>query len=175
MNYTIPNIEGWMFKGELEWLYNTALTMKSIVEIGSWKGRSTHALLSGCSGPVIAVDTFKGLEAEPSHITSQQAKQFNIYSILKQNVGHFPNLMVMKMESKRAAKFFKPKSVDMIFLDGSHDYWEVRQDIISWLPICKVLLCGHDYDNCLGVNNALRDLKVGIKKVEFSIWEHRIQ
>ena len=60
--YIIPNpaIDGWMDEKELNWLYTTALEMASVVEVGSWRGRSTSALLSGCKGPVFAVDTWKG-------------------------------------------------------------------------------------------------------------------
>ena len=48
--------QGWMYPEELEWLYEAAKRMNSIVEIGSWQGRSTYVLLSGCRGPVVAVD-----------------------------------------------------------------------------------------------------------------------
>ncbi len=125
MKYSDPNIRGWMFGAELQWLYETATTMKSVVEIGSWEGKSTHALLSGCSGIVIAVDTFKGSAIDPSHITTTLAKEFDIYSRFKRHVGHFPNLTVMKMDSKKASEFFKPKSVDMIFIDGGDGYFEI--------------------------------------------------
>ena len=162
MSYKDPNIRGWMFGAELQWLYETATTMKNVVEIGSWEGKSTHALLSGCSGAVIAVDTFKGSAIDPLHITATLAKEFDIYSGFKRHVGHFPNLTVMKMDSKKAAEFFKPKSAEMVFLDGDHEYEAVKQDIISWLPVCKVLLCGHDY-NAPGVCGALKDL--GLKVV----------
>jgi predicted O-methyltransferase YrrM len=45
---------------ELQWLFNTAKNMNSIVEIGSFLGRSTVALLSGINptGKVYAIDIF---------------------------------------------------------------------------------------------------------------------
>jgi hypothetical protein len=61
---TIPDIQGWMTRDELTWLYETAQTMQSIAEIGCWKGRSTCALLSGCPGTVHAVDHFLGSATE---------------------------------------------------------------------------------------------------------------
>ena len=174
MNYTIPDIHGWMFDRELQWLYETASTMNSIVEVGSWMGKSTHAILSGCPGLVIAVDTFKGSEIDPSHVTSQLAREFDIYSRFKKNVGHFPNLTVMKMTSYKAAKFFKPRSVDMIFIDGDHEKEAVKPDIISWLPVCRILLCGHDY-NAPGVCGVLKDLGLEVINNVDSIWEYKIK
>ena len=52
------DIEGWMEQTELEWLYSIASEMESIVEIGSWKGRSIHALCTRCKGTVTAIDLF---------------------------------------------------------------------------------------------------------------------
>ena len=53
-------ITGFMSEPELTQLYKWACECESIVEIGSWRGRSTHALLSGCKGKVYAVDHFGG-------------------------------------------------------------------------------------------------------------------
>jgi hypothetical protein len=35
-------IEGWLHPVEIEWLEKTARTMKSVLEVGCWKGLSTH-------------------------------------------------------------------------------------------------------------------------------------
>jgi hypothetical protein len=59
-------IEGWMTAGELGFLYQTALAMPEhvrVVELGSWKGRSTVALCEGLKekAPELwSVDTFRG-------------------------------------------------------------------------------------------------------------------
>lgn len=145
MNYIDQGISGWMSAGELEWLFIQAQMMETIVEIGSWMGRSTHALLSGCrEGTVIAVDHFKGSASEinGAHIA---AKDQDIYALFKKNVGSFPNLVVFRMESVKAASFFKDLSIDMIFLDGDHEYPQVKDDFVAWHPKCKKLFCGHDF------------------------------
>jgi hypothetical protein len=38
-----------------------------------------------------------------------------------------------------------PDPVDMVFIDGAHDYDSVIADVVYWERRCRVLLCGHDY------------------------------
>jgi hypothetical protein len=143
MGYSPPEFQGWMDSRELQWLYDRAAESESVVEIGSWKGRSTHALLSGCKGPVFAVDHFKGNpdELQGAH---REAIGGNIFSQFWQHVGHFENLVVMRMESTKASKFFAPRSIDMIFIDGCHTAEAFEADLTAWGPVCRTILCGHD-------------------------------
>src|SRR5512139_3381685 len=137
-----PQIFGWMSIGELRWLYETAQQMESIVEVGVWKGRSTHALCSGCKGIVIAVDHWKGSRAEQTS-NHKEANEKDVCQDFWANVGHFRNLSILRMESTKAAGLFHEKSVDMVFIDGGHEFEEVLNDLRFWIPICKKLLCGH--------------------------------
>ena len=141
-------IEGWIKPVELLWLYLTAKKMDSIVEIGSWKGRSTHALLSGCKGTVWAVDHFKGSKEHSGRrdLAFSETEKEGLYKAFLKNVGHFKNLKILKMDSLGAAKKFKDDSVDMVFIDGGHGYDEVKQDIKGWYPKAKKIICGHDFD-----------------------------
>lgn len=161
------SIEGFMCRNELRWLYGTARRMSSIVEIGSWKGRSTHALLSGCPGTVYAVDHFKGTdsELEGSH---REAATGDIFDQFMKNVGEFSNLVVMRMGSLEAAA--QIDRADMVFIDGDHSYESVKADIEAWLPKADKLLCGHDYDYP-GVKRAVHEYFDRIEKVD-SIWIH---
>lgn len=144
MSYS-NDIIGWMSPLELQWLYSTAKEMDTIVEIGCWKGRSTHALLSGCSGTVHAVDHFKGNLDPGSVSVAEEAARVDIYAELMRNVGHFPNLVVHQMTSLEAVSLFADKSIDMVFIDGEHLYEHVKADILAWLPKTKKIICGHDY------------------------------
>lgn len=141
--YTHPDIQGWMSDGELQWLYEAAKDCKRIVEIGCWKGRSTHALLSGCHGTVFAVDHFMG---NPSEIDTAhaEAKTVDIYEIFERNVGSFSNLFVLRKDSIEASKHFKDNSLDMVFIDGEHTKQAFKADYETWLPKCSGLFCGHD-------------------------------
>lgn len=132
---------------ELLWLYLIARKMDNIVEIGSWRGRSTHALLSGCKGTVWAVDHFRGSrEHVEDELSFAEIEKGDIYEDFLKNVGHFKNLKLLKMDSLEAVKKFKDNSVDMVFIDGGHGYEEVKQDIKAWHPKTRKITCGHDFD-----------------------------
>lgn len=142
-NY-VNTIEGFMWRDEVNYLHEEAKNHETIVEIGSWKGRSTHALLSGCPGTVYAIDHFLGSENEKDG-PHKEAVDDVVYNQFLNNVGHFPNLKVLRMSSKEASEQFKDKSIDMVFIDGEHTEKGIEEDIALWLPKAKKVICGHDY------------------------------
>jgi hypothetical protein len=159
------DIDGWMNPDELLWLYRTAKNMTNVVEIGSWKGKSTHALCSGCKGQVFSVDHFQGTLHEA---TWKPAHEQDIYPIFLSNVGHFGNLTSIKSSSLEAAPKFEDASIDMVFIDGGHGYEEVLGDIEAWFPKCRRMICGHDY-GWTGVKKAVEEL-IGRVDTIGSIW-----
>lgn len=136
-------IEGWMAPGELEWLAHNAKEYSSVVEVGAWKGRSTAALLSSCKGTVTVVDHFKGSPNERATF-HYEATYNDIHAQFMENVGSFPNLKVLRMDSIEASKQFSNGSVDMVFIDADHEYLSALNDIKAWWPKCRKMLCGHD-------------------------------
>jgi hypothetical protein len=159
MDYHYCNdISGWMNVRELNFLYNRAKQMKEIVEIGSWKGKSTHALCSGCTeGRVTAIDHFEGTD-DPIQLKFRDKlyrgafKEIDegkdIYEIFKKNTACFNNLRVLKMNSSEGFQKLNSNDdfeVDMTFIDGGHLYKEVIQDLKNYEPHTKKLICGHDY------------------------------
>lgn len=150
---------------EATWLFNKAKEMNSIVEIGSWYGKSTHALLSNCLGVVYAVDHFQGSVAlnDATHGRSGREEFFK-------NVGHFTNLKLLEMPSREAAKLFKDKSVDMVFIDAGHLYEEFCEDVTLWLPKVRKVICGHDI-SWPGVSRGLMDLVIKWTVVVGTMWE----
>lgn len=158
------DIQGWMTLSELNWLYRTAKNQNSIAEIGSWKGRSTHALLSGTNGIVYAIDHFSGSNNEKEQ--HKEAKEKDIFQEFLNNVGKFKNLTPLKMSSNDASLLID--KVDMVFIDGGHTYEEVCNDIKLWLPKTNKIICGHDY-NWDSVNRAVEDSLGRVRNYE-SIW-----
>jgi hypothetical protein len=160
-------IEGWMTASELEWLERVASRMNRIAEIGSWKGRSTSALLRGCPGPVYAVDHWQGSrdEREGPH---REANERDIFADFMANVGEFANLRVRRGESASVAPTLP--LMDMVFIDAGHSYDEVKADIEAWAPKTVKVLAGHDYhlpDVRRAVDEAFGDR---VKTAAESIW-----
>lgn len=170
--YPGNDIEGWMQFSELQWLYNTAKDKDNILEVGSWKGKSTHALLSGTKGHVTAVDCWKG-SGDSKDATYWIGQQEDILSIFKKNVEGFDNLNIHTGYSPNVSKDFLDEQYDMIFIDAGHEYEEVKADIEAWLPKVKPggIICGHDYQtNWPGVLKAV-DEKFGHPDgVDTTIW-----
>lgn len=171
-----PEIQGWMNRDELDWLYDRACEMKEIVEVGAWKGRSTHALLSGAlisGGRVFSVDHFRGNPSELADVHAEAAAGGDaIYDQFLANVGGFPNLAVIRMDSLEAASMFPDHSVDMVFIDGEHQGASVLADLAAWAPKVTKLLCGHDR-YLTGVYAALRLAKIAWEPAASSIWLRR--
>jgi glycosyltransferase involved in cell wall biosynthesis len=147
--YTPPShIEGWMTDQEIQWLYSNAKKYKNICEIGSWMGKSCHALLSGCKdGVVHSVDHYLG-SADPTETGHR-----DVYPEFIKNVGHFKNLVIHRKASLEGVKDFEDGSLEMVFIDAGHMFQEVVDDINAWLPKTTKLICGHDYQ-FYGVNQA---------------------
>lgn len=162
----IAEIRGWLDPEEGIWLNQQAQRMNSIIEIGSWCGRSTYCLLEGCKGLVYAVDTFLGSKNEPQW--QQYALAADVYKQFLDNVGHYQNLRIVRKEARQAAQDL-PAQVDMVWIDGCHTEEEVGADIDQYGPRARVLLCGHDYGNPnTGVKQAVNSRFVA--EIVGSIW-----
>ncbi len=152
-NHPYPGnkIYGWMSLRELRWLYDRAGEMDSIAEIGTFNGRSTHALASGSKNTVqlYCIDPWLSMEKEYSFEDDTNEKASKRYNDFLERTKAMPGvaqrLTVYRESSIAASTRFEDKSVDMIFIDGDHSYQSVINDIEAWLPIAKKIICGHDY------------------------------
>lgn len=144
------------------------LEVKSIVEIGVWQGN--HAFFLHNLFPeadLYLVDPWKPTEyyLENGHSpgTSDQDFQEAYESTLK-FFKDSPNTTILRDTSLNAAPKV-PDNIDLVFIDASHDYKSVKEDILTWKDKVRPggLLSGHDYDpkfpgviqavdECLGSN-----------------------
>ena len=168
-------IEGYTKESELEILRRLAASMPAeavVVEVGSFRGRSTVAIAEGLERVdrprLIAVDTFAGDPAwDDIAEVSEARRQFD------RNTEGIAFLEVIQAESVRAAEGIADTSVDWVFIDALHDYRSVRDDIRAWAPKVKRggLISGHDYGRA-GVTDAVLAVFDDVE-VEHSIWTTR--
>lgn len=159
VNSKAERIDGWLFGDEPRILYSYAHRVRgNIVEIGSFKGKSTNYLLA--SGNIVyAVDTFLSTNTNAYNEGKDTYEQFI------NNTKDFSNLIVIKSDSVLAGKEFN-KPISLLFVDGGHNYEQVRDDIIAWKD--KVVSGGylifHDhypngrYDAYPGVRKAVSEI-----------------
>lgn len=168
-DYADPQLPGWMTYKELLFLFETARQMESVIELGSWKGKSTHAICSSGCPSVTAIDHWKGSEFEPE--AHAEAKSGSVFETFKNNTKDFKNLTIKQADINEAVKDIPDKSVDMVFLDAGHTYEEVRNDIRKWKNKAKIVLCGHDYvSGWPGVMQAVNEELGGYDELYDTIW-----
>jgi len=109
----------------------------AIVEIGSNRGRSTVYLAKGCE---IAGTVNRVYAIDPHFDGTELIFRENMQ---KAGVSHIVVPMVMKSE-EAAKQWHQP--VSLLFIDGAHDYENVRKDFVLWEPsvITGGMVCFHD-------------------------------
>ena len=148
-------IEGWMYDEELMWLFEQAKKCRSIAEIGVWCGRSTTALCCGVSqvvppGVVYAIDHFRGSPGEDEQHARARTPEGHdaLQADATHNLGSWieeGSCMMCAGSSQEWAPLI-PSRLDMVFIDGGHDYDSLTADLDSYLPKIRRggLICGHD-------------------------------
>jgi predicted O-methyltransferase YrrM len=168
-------IEGLTKQSELELLYGLAASMPSeaiVVEVGSFRGRSTLAIAAGLDQvdrpTLVAVDTFAGDPEWEEIAAVDRARQ-----LFDANTAGIGFLQAIQDTSVRAAARIADSSVDWVFIDALHDYASVRDDIRAWAPKVKPggLISGHDYGRA-GVTDAVLAAFSEVQ-IEHSVWMTR--
>lgn len=122
-----------------------------MVEVGCWLGRSTSYVSGLCRArglSLVCVDTWAG---SSDHFDAQYRELLASRDIEAEFRRHLAALElaadIRHTTSLAAAATFAPGSVDLVFLDASHDESAVTADIAAWWPTLRAggILAGHDY------------------------------
>ncbi len=132
-------IGGWLTDDEGKFLYYAARNCTGkgvIVEIGSWKGKSTVFIGKGSeSGGKIKV------YAIDPHIEGT-------YDEFKRNIKNteLNDIVIPVVETSEEAAKDLTEPVEFIFIDGDHEYESVKKDFELWFPklIDKGIIAFHD-------------------------------
>ena len=148
INKIVETVEGWLNPPVVFLLYKLASRLPSrakIVEIGSWKGKSTVLLqLSNEKADIYAIDPHKG-----SHEHKELFGKVDTYAEFMSNIKLHCNPEKIKVLRKfsREAALDVPDGIDFLWIDGSHDYKDVRSDFELYFPKLKPggWVAMHDY------------------------------
>lgn len=134
----IQSTEGWLSDSEAWLLFNLAKNCppgRVIVEIGSYKGKSTTCLAlgsrCGANVPVYAIDPHTG---SPEHIVKQgKVETFRTFeaNISKAGISDLVRPIV-KFSHDALADVKEP--IGLLFVDGAHEYEAVTTDYQLWFP-----------------------------------------
>ncbi len=132
------SVHGWTSADELAFLYHTAKAVKGkgvIVEIGSWKGKSTiwiaQGAKDGAGARVYAIDPFTGS-------SENQKPGLKVWTLddFKNNLAKAGVQDIVKTvvaTSEAAAKEWN-KPIEFLFIDGAHEYEYVEKDFLLYSP-----------------------------------------
>lgn len=150
---------------------------RTIIEVGSWKGRSAVNIVSTClrygvSPSLVCVDTWLG---SFENYSRHDGENKWLHEALRLDAGYprLHELFMSNMVRHKVAKFVTPlplpssvaarvlveKNVqaDAIYIDGSHDYHDCATDLRDYWPLLRHggVLFGDDYQAWPGVTRAV--------------------
>jgi predicted O-methyltransferase YrrM len=163
---TLDGVEGWLGAREAWALRQLVATVPGpaavrVVEIGSWKGRSTIALACGAAarsggGIVYAMDPHRGGVA---HRMTGEPDSYDAFLANLERSGVRDAVDPTRATSREARSSVADDSVDVLFVDGSHRYQDVLGDLDAWRPALRAgaRVAVHDAVGHPGVAAALRE------------------
>ena len=150
--------EGWLTREQARVLWDSALAASTIVEIGSFRGRSTIVLASA-GKQVVAIDPHAGGDRGPQEIRADAERgdaDHHAFAANLERAGVRERVRHVRRFSQDAlAEVDGP--VELLWVDGAHRYGPARADIARWgarVPEGGRMLV-HDAWSSIGVTLAL--------------------
>ncbi len=150
--------DGYFHGGDIHayrWLAAQLPPRGSLVELGSYRGRSICSLASILREREVTttlVDTFVGLPENPYVTEVVSGVQYDngdaLEAELRANLDRFQvSATVLREDSATAAARFADGSLDLVFIDADHQYDAVLRDLEAWWPKISPTgrIAGHDY------------------------------
>ncbi len=167
----VERVDGWMSPDQAQALYAAAAACHAgdqIVEIGSFRGRSTIVLacaaVDGVS--IIAIDPHAGNDRGPQEIdgfVDEAAHDHDVFNENLANAGVASRVRHIRAMSD-AAHTDVAGDIAVLYIDGAHRFGPARQDIDEWGERVRNggTLLIHDSFSSIGVTLAIvRELMFG--------------
>lgn len=160
----IDGVDGWLTDAQAGALFDAAAEVRPggrIVEIGSFRGRSTIVLATGAGDgvEVVAIDPHAGNDRGPQEISGYEAEAESDHEVFKRNLADAG--VVDRVRHVRAfsneAHGEVDGAVELLWVDGAHRYKPALEDLRHWgdrvVPGGRMLV--HDSWSSVGVTLAL--------------------
>lgn len=160
----VRGVEGWMTDEQARRLFERARALAppaTIVEIGSYRGRSAIVLASGAADgvQVVAIDPHAGNDRGPQQIEGSSAEGDADNAAFRENLsraGVAERVTHVRLPSQDALAEVSGQ-VELLYVDGAHRYAPARDDIARWgarvAPGGTLLI--HDSFSSVGVTLAI--------------------
>ena len=155
------------FSEDEAWALNRAVSgvrtprAARVVEIGSYEGRSTIAiglaLRDRNGGRCYSIDPHAPTGKESYAREHGELDTYEAYRTNVRSAGVDDYVETVRATSEFARGVYDGAPIDVLFVDGSHDYEDVRTDIALWTPLlapASVVAFNDPFSP--GVNRALR-------------------
>src|SRR5438552_11131981 len=169
----VADVDGWMTDAQARRLWDRAAALdpgSRIVEIGSFRGRSTTVLaLAAADGvEIVAIDPHAGNDRGPQEIegfVDVAAVDHEVFHANLERAGVDARVRHVRQFSQQALGKVDG-DVELLYIDGAHRYAPASADIRVWggrvAPGGTLLI--HDSFSCVGVTLAiLRSLAFGFR------------
>jgi predicted O-methyltransferase YrrM len=138
----VRDVEGWLSDDQAELLWRCASRLgggSRIVEIGSFRGRSTIVLARAASGgggggEMVAIDPHAGNDRGPREIEPDRAGGEADFAAFNRNLraaGVADAVRHVRLPSAKALGSVG-EPIDLLYVDGAHRYGPARDDIERW-------------------------------------------
>ncbi|MDQ7787553.1 MAG: glycosyltransferase [Thermodesulfovibrionales bacterium] len=169
----IEKVGGWFTTPEILALYRLVRRSPAeakILEIGSYRGKSTNAIgyaIKNSARELYCLDIWRNFEQQGIRQLDSTAHtllttDFGIFEdFLRQTEWFSEKIRILRGSTEQFSDFLLPGFFNIIFIDGAHDYENVHRDISISLKCLKPggILCGHDYSSDgQGVIKAVNEL-----------------
>ncbi|NFG28051.1 hypothetical protein FC777_13140 [Clostridium botulinum] len=139
INYELLRYSPWSGHRNFAYDFVNFFKPENIVELGSHYGCSAFAFIQAIKDfnlntKFTAIDTWAGDDFTKNDYEN------DIYSIFNKTINKFyinQNVNMLRMVFDKALLEFSDNSIDVIHIDGSHHYDDVKHDFYSWFPKIK--------------------------------------
>jgi len=133
----VKSIRGWLSAAQAELLYDHAAAVRDacVVEIGSYRGRSTAALtlgaMSGGGAPVFAIEPHEEFRGPLGGEFGPEDRGAFFRNMVRLDL--YRQVRLVNLPSVVVARGWE-RPVGFLWIDGDHTYDAARADFLSWKP-----------------------------------------